>query len=163
MLKKLKTRGRPTQFGIQKHKIRTRSNQKGLFDFVEQVFPSGWIQHFHRCAESAFYFYAKANCSLCLVPLILCERKFQRTTLKTLLLHYIMLSAMAIIMTHRFVVLCQRVGTGQLDLHTYICAVSFLIYLVTFSNASSLLLLPDETIELINGWPKILRSSCWLC
>ena len=147
------------QLWVQRYKIRRTAEKEGMIDLVEKLIPARWIQRFHGFAESSFYLFAKATCALCLSPLIFSEGKFQKASPKRLKLHYVILSLVAMNTSHKFFITAQRLGAGQLDILTYVCFATFLTLLVTFSVGASNLLLPDETMDILNGWSKILSSS----
>ena len=145
---------------MQRRKILTRAHKEGVIDLVEKLIPSGLVQRFHRFAENSFYSYAKATCALCLVPLVFSDGKIQKASPKRLLLHYAVLSLVAMNMSQKLFITVQRLGAGHLDILTYLCFAAFLTQLVTFCNSASNVLLPDETMDIINGWPKILPLMC---
>ena len=160
MIKKLRSRRNPLQLGVQKHKI--SGNKRYIndgFQLLEWLFPQAYLRSvfIKVFAENSFHFYTTVACKLCLVPFSLSnDGKLETVSLKKLCIHYSILVVQLISMMHKGFVLISRVLSGRIDTMTFICAATFLCYLVPFSTSSSGLILQGETIDLINSWPSIL-------
>ena len=63
-------------------------------------------------------------------------------------------------MTHKLVTLLRRLVSVGLDMTAFFISATFLCYLVSLSISSSVLFLPDETIDLVNGCHQML-SNCF--
>ena len=161
MFKKNRARIRPLQHGIQKRKVRSRSNvdAKGIFDSLEQLIPPEYRPKLYKFAENCFLFYTRMCCTLCLIPMTLPsnnEALIAKVSAKKQLLNYAVLSLLVLGMTHKFVMLFHYIISVGLDMTAFFIAATFLCYLVSLSISSSVLFLPGETIDLVNGCHKIL-------
>ena len=124
---------------------------------LEQRIPQRYLHRFFNFADACFKWYTKVNCKLLLVPYSVSkDGKLEKLSTEKLWIHYSLLSILVLSMLHKLVIFVSRVASGHLDTTTYICAATFLCYLVAFSISSACLILTDETMDMINGWPSIL-------
>ena len=158
MVKKSKSRRRGIPRGVQKYKIQSlKEGSKGLLYLLEGFIPSNYVQQLQKIAEDSLRFYTKTVCKLYLVPLVVKENgELAKAPLKRLLVHYLLQTIFVVSMLHKMAVLFHRLAFEELDTLTFICATTFLCYCVAFSCPASCFFLPDETIDMINGWPKLL-------
>ena len=134
--------------------------EKGVFDFVEQFIPPAYLLKLYNFAENCFLLYTKACCKLFLIPMRMSvgEKVIAKSSAKKQVVHYAVLSLLVLSMTHKFGSLLDRLVSVGLDMTAFFIAATFLCYLVSLSISSSVLFLPDETIDLVNGCQKILAN-----
>ena len=158
MPRKGRTRRRTFRPGIKKNKATSTTVEAGrIFRLIEEYVPDIYLQKFYKLVEKLFNFYTKANCTLCLAPFSLSEDgKLEHCSRKKLWIHYSVLFLLLLSTLHKLVVSITLISSGKLDTSTLMCAATFLFYMVPACVSCSFLILTDETIDLINGWPKIL-------
>ena len=158
MPRKARGRRRTLQPGVQKHKIRSKNfDEEGILDLLEQFIPQTNLHRLFNLAEKSFQLFTKINCKLCLIPYSLSDDgKLEPISRTKLWIHYLVLSVLAVSMMHKLIIFIFLISSGTLDTETFFCGAVSLCYVVAFSLSSSTLILPEETMDMINGWPKIL-------
>ena len=144
--------------GVKKYKIRCKNFlEEGISTLLEQFIPQRFLQKLFNFAEEWFKVYTKINCELCLIPYSLSEDgKLEPVSRTKIWIHYLVLSVLVVSMMHKLIIFLILLSSKTLNTSTFICCATFLCYLVAFSISSSCLFLTDETMDMINGWPKIL-------
>ena len=158
MPRKARGRRRTLQPGVQKHKIRSKNfDEEGILDLLEQFIPQTNLHRLFNLAEKSFQLFTKINCKLCLIPYSLSDDgKLEPISRTKLWIHYLVLSVLAVSMMHKLIIFIFLISSGTLDTSTFLCGAVSLCYLVGFSASSSDLILTDVTMDLINGYPKIM-------
>ena len=154
MGKKSTGRKRGIQRGVGKHKIQSkavgaRPGEDGFLGIGRSVYFALGLKCFELLYRGTEFFHLvpfKRNANGEYVPL----------DLKQKIWHYAALSLGSVLMLQKAWGTVELLLFEELKIQTFMCISLFLIYLVAFMIGLGIWARPQETMDLLNSWPKIL-------
>ena len=159
-----KSRARRLQIFTRVHKRKIRKNEKaGLMENLEKILPCERLSILCKAARKGFELYGRICSRLYLVPYsFTADGKLTIFSAQQLRTHYVVLSMLALSVTHKLTVLFYKISTadsGSIDISTFVSIIPFLISFVPLLPAASVLFRREETQCMLNTWDGILESS----
>ena len=143
---------------VKKHKMRSKQSIDETGS-IENIISQDKLLLFYKTAEKCFGFYGKICCKLHLVPYSFSpDGQLQKIPSSRILIHYAVLSALALSMMHKVAALCHHMfhpDSDAMDVNTAMSIMCVLAYLVTLGTTVSILREKEETVCIINSWGRI--------
>ena len=150
-------RKRGIQRGVGKYKIQSKiveaeqvsNDGEGFLEFRRSAFITSGQKCFDILFRGiAFFQLAPFRCTLTGQYVPLNSKKTVR--------HYIALAIVVLFMLQKFVGTAQILLYEQLKVETFMCLSLFVIHFAAFMTSLGMWARPEQTLDLLNSWPKIL-------
>ena len=147
---------------VKKHKIRSSQDSDAITP-IEKFLPREKLMLLYETARKCFYFYGKVCCKLHLAPYSFSpDGKLQHMASRGILIHYAVLTTLALSMMHKVAMLCHcmfRDDADAMDMSAAASIVGVMAYLVPLGATVSILRAKEETVCTVNSWGNLAASS----